>query len=130
MATPEALTVLIVDDSSMMRTLLKRAISLADMPVARVLEAGDGQQALQLLRAEHVDALLTDINMPVMSGMELLTAIAADPRFAGLTRVIISTDGSESRRGEAERLGVAQYLNKPFRPEAIRDALSQLVARS
>ena len=113
--------ILIVDDSAMMRALIKRIVKLTDVPVEEILEAGDGAQALALLESHDVDLLMTDINMPVMSGAELLRAIARNDRWRGLTRVIISTDGSTARREEAADLDVRCYLEKPFSPEVLRN---------
>jgi two-component system chemotaxis response regulator CheY len=119
--------ILIVDDSSMMRAMIKRVVKLTDVPVEEILEAGDGQQALALLESHDVQLLLTDINMPIMNGAELLRAVAHDDRYRGLTRVIISTDGSTARREEAAELDVRCYLEKPFSPEVLRNVLNDVV---
>jgi two-component system chemotaxis response regulator CheY len=116
--------ILIVDDSSMMRTMIKRVVRLTNVPVEEILEAGDGAQALRLLETHDVQLLLTDINMPGMSGADLLRQLASDDRWRHLTRVIISTDGSEARREQAAELSVRCYLQKPFSPEVLRDVLT------
>lgn len=116
------LHLLVVDDSAMMRLMVKRTVSLSGLPT-KVFEAADGREALALLASEHVDALFTDLNMPGMSGMELLQALADDPGRRDLVRVIISTDGSDARRAATRALGVTHYLGKPVRPEAMRDVL-------
>ena len=116
--------ILIVDDSSMMRAMIKRVVQLTNVPVEEILEAGDGAQALKLLEAHDVQLLLTDINMPVLNGADLLRAVARKARWRGLTRVIISTDGSTARREEAAELEVRCYLKKPFSPEVLRDVLT------
>ena len=116
--------ILIVDDSLMMRAMIKRVVKLTNVPVDEILEASDGAQALELLEAYDVQLLLTDINMPVMSGADLLRIVAQDDRYRGLTRVIISTDGSTARREEAAELEVRCYLKKPFSPEVLRDVLT------
>jgi two-component system chemotaxis response regulator CheY len=118
--------ILIVDDSSMMRAMIKRVVKLTDVPVEEILEAGDGAEALSLLEQHDVQLLLTDINMPVMNGAELLRALADDERWSRLTRVIISTDGSTARREEAADLDVRCYLEKPFSPEVLRDVLNDV----
>jgi two-component system chemotaxis response regulator CheY len=124
------LNILIVDDSAMMRTMIKRAASLTGLAIGQIFEAADGQQALAVLKQQHVDALFTDINMPVMTGIELLQQIAGHERWQHMVRVIISTDGSVARRDEADALDVRFYVEKPFRPEVMRDVLSDLtVAR-
>jgi len=120
--------ILIVDDSSMMRAMIKRVVKLTKVPVEEILEAGDGAQALTLLESHDVQLLLTDINMPVMSGADLLRRVAGDDRWRNLTRVIISTDGSEARRDQAAGLSVRCYLQKPFRPEVLRDVLNDAAA--
>jgi two-component system chemotaxis response regulator CheY len=118
--------ILIVDDSSIMRTLIKRVVALASVPVDDILEAGNGVEALAILESRDVQLLLTDINMPVMTGVELLRRIAADERWNALTRVVISTDGSACRREEVAGLDVRCYLEKPFSPEVMRDVLTEV----
>lgn len=117
--------ILIVDDSAMMRALIKRVIRLTDLPVSDVVEAADGWEALKILETQQVNLLLTDVNMPGMTGVELLREIARRDRWPDLVRVIISTDGSTSRRDEAADLDVRCYLEKPFSPEVLRDVLNQ-----
>ena len=116
--------ILIVDDSSMMRAMIKRVVKLTNVPVQEILEAGDGAEALTLLEQHDVQLLLTDINMPVMNGADLLRRLAKNDRWRDLTRVIISTDGSTQRREEAAELEVRCYLKKPFSPEVLRDVLT------
>jgi two-component system chemotaxis response regulator CheY len=122
------LNILIVDDSAMMRTMIKRVTGLCGVAIGEIFEAGNGKEAIAVLEAHKVDALFTDINMPVMTGTELLRAIEQDGRWRDLLRVIISTDGSAARRAEADELHVRLYVEKPFRPEVMRDVLSELAA--
>jgi two-component system chemotaxis response regulator CheY len=118
--------ILIVDDSSMMRAMVKRVINLAGVAVDEILEAGNGAEALELLMSHDVHVLLTDINMPVMSGAELLRQLAQNDRWRNLVRVIISTDGSMARRDEAADLDVRCYLEKPFSPEVLKNVLNNV----
>jgi two-component system chemotaxis response regulator CheY len=118
--------ILIVDDSVMMRAMIKRVIKLADVPVEEIFEASNGAEGLAILEAHDIQLLLTDINMPVMSGAELLREIALNDRWNGMSRVIISTDGSTARREEAADLDVRCYLEKPFSPEVLRDVLKEV----
>lgn len=119
--------ILIVDDSAMMRAMIKRVVTLSEVPVDEILEAANGAEALAILESHDVQWLLTDINMPVMSGAELLRAIAGGDRWRRLGKVIISTDGSTARREEAAALDVHCYLEKPFSPEVLRDVLTEAV---
>jgi two-component system chemotaxis response regulator CheY len=93
-----------------------------------VHEAGNGREALDLLQTTPVDVLFTDINMPVMNGAELLRALSKKPD-AVRARVVISTDGSEARKAEVVGLNVDWYLEKPLRPEVMRDVLSKVAER-
>ena len=110
-------------------TRIKRVLGMTNVPVGAIYEAGDGVQALEVLERHEVDVLFTDINMPVMNGTELLRTVAADPRWRSISRVIISTDGSASRRGEAAHLDVRCYLETPISPEVIRDVLTAVADR-
>lgn len=122
------LNVLIVDDSATMRAVLRRVIQLTEMAVENIYEAKNGREALKILEAEPVQAIFTDINMPVMTGPELLREMAKQERWNDILRVVISTDGSKLRREEARDLNVALYVEKPFRPEVVRDVLVQITS--
>jgi two-component system, chemotaxis family, chemotaxis protein CheY len=124
------LNILIVDDSAMMRMMIKRVTGLCGVPIGEIFEAANGREAIAVLESKSVDALFTDINMPVMTGTELLRTIEQDGRWPALLRVIISTDGSAARRAEADELRVRLYVEKPFRPEVMRDVLSELATQS
>ncbi len=120
------LNILIVDDSATMRQFVRRAVQLSEVPVASVLEAANGQEALAVLAANDVDAMFTDINMPVMSGTELLRELHRQGRETP-ARIVVSTDGSDARR--REMAGLARwYVNKPVRPEVVRDVLNELAS--
>jgi len=123
---PDGPSILIVDDSAMMRAMIKRVASVAGMPVGAIYEAGNGREALAVLEQHPVQLVMTDLNMPVMTGTELLQAMQARAEWRDIVRIIISTDGSDSRRLEAEHLAVTAYVEKPFRPEVMRDVLAAL----
>ena len=122
------LNCLIVDDSSVMRRMVRRTMELSEVPLGQVHEANNGREALDLLATTTVDVLFTDINMPVMNGPELLRALVKQPD-AVRARVVISTDGSEARKAEVNGLNVDWYLEKPLRPEVMRDVLSKVAER-
>jgi two-component system, chemotaxis family, chemotaxis protein CheY len=118
--------ILIVDDSAMMRTMIKRVATVAGPPIGTIFEAANGREALDILEQHVVQFVFTDLNMPVMTGTELLRVMKTRDEWRDIVRVIISTDGSDSRRLEAEDLAVKVYVEKPFRPEVMRDVLSSL----
>lgn len=127
-AATHAPNILIVDDSAMMRTLVRRVLDLTEVPIGTVYEAANGREAIKVLETCSVQAIFTDINMPVMSGSELLHEIARRDAWSGILRIVISTDGTKLRREEARELNVNLYIEKPFRPEVVRDVLLQITS--
>jgi two-component system, chemotaxis family, chemotaxis protein CheY len=116
-------TLLLVDDSPVMRAFLRRALSVCGFGVGRFLEAGNGEQALAVLRDQRADLVLIDINMPIMDGERLLVILGEDPGLRSIPVVVVSTDATESRRRRMLELGAAGYLTKPFEPERLADLL-------
>lgn len=122
-----AYNVLIVDDSHTMRTVIKKTVAISGFEVGQCWEAGDGLEALDLVKDQWVDVVLTDVNMPRMNGLELVKALKSDEATRHIPIVLITTEGSEARMQEAYALGIAGYIQKPFYPEAIRDALNRIM---
>jgi len=122
-----AYRILIVDDSSVTRKVLKKTIGMIDLPVEEIIEAGNGLEGLDLLSEHSVDVVLADINMPEMNGMEMAAAILANPATAGVPVVIISTHAEDIRINELRSQGVKAYIHKPFTAETIRDVLSEVL---
>lgn len=120
--------ILIVDDSALMRALIRGVLDLTTVRFGKVYEAANGYEAIQVLEKCSVQVVFTDINMPVMSGTELLREIARRDAWKGILRVVVSTDGTKLRRDEARKLNVNLYIEKPFRPEAVRDVLLQITS--
>jgi len=118
--------ILIVDDSAIMRTMIKRVAALAGTPLGTIFEAANGREALAILEQHPVQFVFTDLAMPVMTGTELLREMQARDQWRGIVRVVITTDGSDSRRHEVDGLSVSVYVEKPFRPEEMRDVLTSL----
>lgn len=119
----KSLNILIVDDSVVMRAVITRAVRLSGANVDTIYDAKDGATALAMLEQHaSIDVVFTDINMPVMNGVQLLREIRRRG-WTHLIRIVVSTDSSKVRRAEVEELGVNLMVEKPFSPEAIRDAL-------
>ncbi|MBI5083893.1 MAG: response regulator [Acidobacteria bacterium] len=123
--------VLIVDDSPVMRSFVKRTIAVAGLSVSACLEAGNGREALERLRSAaqagaQVDLILTDINMPVLDGEGLLRELRLDPGLARIPVVVVSTDSTDQRVDALMRLGASDYVRKPFPPEKLFQVLSGL----
>jgi two-component system, chemotaxis family, chemotaxis protein CheY len=122
-----AYNVLIVDDSQTMRTVIKKTVAISGFEIGECWEAGDGQEAQDVLNEQWVDIILTDLNMPRMNGLELVKALKGDEATRHIPIVLITTEGSETRIEEAYALGISGYIQKPFYPEAIRDALNKIM---
>jgi two-component system chemotaxis response regulator CheY len=123
-------SVLIVDDSPSMRKIIRRVIGLSGFITTACLEAGDGLEALAVLDSQAVDLILTDINMPNMNGEELVECLAADPKRSAIPILVISTDRSEERIHKLIMLGACGYVTKPFVPETLGAALTQIVGEN
>src|SRR6202521_4690867 len=112
----DSIRVLIVDDSSLTRKIVERCLRQAGIDLKQVLEAGNGAEALTVLKDNPVDLILCDINMPVMDGLEFVKQLAGVPNAKGVPVVMITTEGSESHVVEALSHGARGYIRKPFTP--------------
>ena len=121
-----AIDVMIVDDSSAIRKILQRMLGNAGLPMGRILEAGDGLEALEKLKSQAVNLILSDINMPNMDGIQLLSELKASAHLKHVPVIMITTEGGEAKVMEAIQLGAAGYVRKPFTVEQIKDKLSGL----
>ena len=119
--------VLIVDDSQAMRSFVRRIIDLSGFELSACYEASHGGEALEVLRRQWVDAILTDINMPVVDGEELLRRLSADDLLKTIPVVVISTDATRHRISQMLSLGARGYVTKPFRPEDLRAELERIL---
>ena len=119
------MTVLIVDDSTVMRKVVERTLRQAGLDLDEVLDAANGQDALAVLRARNEGAaplklILSDINMPVMDGFEFVEAMRAEHLMQGVPVIMITTEGSEPHVRRALAAGAAGYIRKPFTAEQVK----------
>lgn len=117
-----SLNVLLVDDSIVVRSMVKKSLMMVGLPMGEVYQACNGEEGLEVLRQESVDLVILDINMPVMNGEEMLKAMKADPQWEDIPVVVISTEGSQTRIDKLEAMG-ARFVHKPFPPEAVRNVI-------
>ena len=116
--------VLIVDDSSVMRKLVARALRQAGLTPGEVLEAGDGVEGLEVLADNSVDLILSDWNMPNMDG---LTFVKELRKTVQTPVVIVTTEGGEAKVAEAMANGANGHIKKPFTPEMLEQVIGPLV---
>ncbi len=122
-----AFNILIVDDSPIMRQVIKKTVLLSGIDIGEILEAGHGQEGLDQAKSHWVDLILTDINMPTMDGISFIKALKADEDLTSIPVIVISTEGRDDVVQKALELGASHYITKPFRPEEIgRDVLNVL----
>ncbi|BDG07983.1 response regulator [Anaeromyxobacter paludicola] len=120
-------SVLVVDDSSIVRAMVKKSLAMAGLDVKVIHEAGNGEEALAVLRREWVDIVFADLNMPVMGGLELVRHMAEDRLLETVPVVIVSSEHAEARIAELKQRGARAYIKKPFRPEQFREVLGALL---
>lgn len=114
-------TILIADDSATMRAMLVSIVEgLGDY---QIVEASSGFEALRLLPRDQVDLIMTDINMPDINGLELISYLRANPNYKNIPVFIISTEGSAKDIEKGKQLGADEYVVKPFSPETLQQLI-------
>jgi two-component system, chemotaxis family, chemotaxis protein CheY len=122
-----AYNILIVDDSKTIRSILVKTLRLTNLEINQIFEAANGKEGLECLQGNWIDLVLTDLNMPVMTGIELVNAMEADGLLKNIPVIVVSTDGSTTRIDELKSKGVREYIRKPFTPEAIGSIIDKVM---
>jgi len=122
-----AIRALIVDDSSVMRKIVERCLRQAGMDLGQVLEASNGAEALALVNENTFDLILSDINMPVMDGLEFVRHLKELENAKNVPIVMITTEGGEKSVLEALSLGAKGYIRKPFTPDQVKEHVIPLL---
>ena len=118
-----AFNVLIVDDSSTIRKTIGRCIQQTGLEIKGIFEAGDGEEALAALGRQAVDVVLTDINMPKMNGVQLLTEMKQNEKYKAIPVLMITTEAHVESVLDATSKGAVGYIKKPFTPGEIKEQL-------
>ena len=121
-----AINILIVDDSGVMRAMIKKTLGMSGIPIGEIYQAENGQIGLEELGKQWVDLVIADINMPVMNGEEMIRHMKENVEFADIPIIVVSTEGSETRIDRLEQKGV-KFIRKPFSPEMISETVNQLI---
>ena len=125
-----AFNVLIVDDSSTMRAVIRKTLKVSGFDIGAFWEAVDGQEAMEVLNREWVDIVLTDINMPNMNGLELMAHMKEDQLLGSIPVVMVTTEGGEKTVRQAIEMGASGYIKKPFLPEDIKRTLNNIMGEA
>ena len=116
---------LVVDDFSTMRRIVKNL--LHDLGYPNVTEADDGKTALPMLQAGGFDFLISDWNMPGMSGLDLIKAVRSDAKLAKLPVLMLTAEAKREQIIEAAQAGVNGYVIKPFTAETLKEKLDKIL---
>ncbi len=117
--------ILIIEDSPTMRQLI--AFALKRLPGVRIVEAHDGVDGLKKLSSDKFDLILTDINMPVMDGLKLVSLVRNDANYRTTPIVVITTEGAQEDRDRALALGANDYITKPIQANRILELARSLL---
>jgi two-component system chemotaxis response regulator CheY len=118
-------TALTVDDSKTMRDMVKYTLTQAGYAV---IEAGDGQEALQVVNGKKIDVVVTDLNMPNMNGIELIRALRAKPEFKFTPILMLTTEADDTKKTEGRNAGATGWIVKPFQPEKLVQVVNKVCA--
>src|SRR5690554_3610159 len=119
--------ILVVDDFSTMRRIIKNL--LRDLGFTNVDEADDGKTALPILKQRHIDFLITDWNMPEMTGIDLLKAVRADPALASIPVLMVTAEAKREQIIAAAQAGVNGYVVKPFTAAVLKEKIDKIFER-
>ncbi len=119
--------IIIADDSTTARMFIKRCLQIIGLGDVEIIEAEHGKEALAAAKAQDVDLLLTDLNMPVMDGETLIKWVKASPKLGDLPVVVITSAGNPAKEAQLLELGAHRVLNKPVSPPMMMDALADFL---
>ena len=119
--------ILIVDDSVVMRKMIAKVIRIAGIPCGEVHFARHGREALEVMDANELDLVISDVNMPEMDGIAMMRTIAGRDAPPKVPVVMVSTEGSDERIAELRRYGIRGYLRKPVTPEELTLVIEKIL---
>ena len=119
--------VLIVDDSPILRRAMTKVVRLAGIPEDRIHQAGNGQEALEVLETVWIDLVLLDLNMPVMDGEEFARRMHERTDLGHVAIVVVSTESNHDRLDRMKQYGVRETLHKPFEPEELCRLITRIL---
>ncbi len=119
--------ILVVDDFATMRRIIKNLLKQGKY--INITEAEDGADALKVLKSEKVDFIISDWNMPNMTGLELLKAVRADSELSGLPFLMVTAESLKDNIVLAVKEGVSNYIVKPFTAEVLSEKIENIIAK-
>ena len=119
--------ILLVDDSNVVKAVLMKILSGSSLTINKVFDAANGVEALKALNANAIDLVITDINMPVMDGFELIERMHLDIMLKNIPVIVVSTEGSLTRVSYLEEMGIRGYVRKPFVAQDILSIINEVL---
>ena len=119
--------ILLVDDSNVVKAVLMKILAGSSLPINQVFDAANGVEALKILGVNTMDLVITDINMPLMDGFELVERMRLDMMLKNIPVIIISTEGSLTSISNLQEMGIKGYVRKPFVAEEILSILAEVL---
>jgi two-component system chemotaxis response regulator CheY len=119
--------VLVVDDFATMRRIIKNV--LKQIGFTKILEADDGTTALEVLKENKVDLIISDWNMPNMTGLDLLKTVRGEKSTQSIPFLMVTAEAQKDNVIQAVQAGVSNYLVKPFTADAIKEKLTQILPK-
>jgi two-component system, chemotaxis family, chemotaxis protein CheY len=117
-------TALVVDDSPSMRMLIAHTLTQAGFAV---LEGGNGQEGLDRLTGKRIDLIITDLNMPVMDGLQFITNVRAKREYKFTPVLMLTTESQDTKKQAAKAAGATGWLTKPFNPEQMLAVIAKVL---
>lgn len=125
-----AYNVLIVDDSAIMRALIRKVLVISGFDIGEYFEGANGREALGILENNWVDIILSDLHMPEMDGEALMQVLKKNQLWRNIPVVLITTEARPEIIQPFMNLGVQDYIQKPFRPETIKRKLTGILGEA
>lgn len=123
-----AINILIVDDSATMRGFIKRTLQATRIPLGDIWEATNGREGLEQMKNNWMDLVLADLNMPDMTGVEMIDQMARDPMLSALPVVVVSSEGDQAVLHSLALKGVKEFIRKPFQAGLLQEVVEKVLA--
>lgn len=122
------INVLIVDDSATMRGFIKKTLTATQLPLGDVWEAANGREGLDKMQTDWVDLVLADLNMPDMTGVEMIDRMSQIPLLSAIPVVVVSSEGDQAVLDSLARKGVREFVRKPFQAALFKEVVERVLA--
>lgn len=125
-----AINILIVDDSAAMRGFIKKTLAATQLPLGDIWEAANGREGLSKMQTDWVDLVLADLNMPDMTGVEMIDQMSQIPLLSAIPVVVVSSEGDQAVLDSLARKGVREFVRKPFQAALLQETVERVLANA